>query len=666
MDSRILILLPLLLKLGLAATSGSANLPIEHGVVDTLRTVATDTIHRRIEPALADSTSAWSIPARDGSVGGALVEAFRGGEPFVPWIRVYEFDGMYESWSPWPSLPLAERSQRLAWTGPSLAGVSDAGPLMAASVAKKTEIGFGGEGVRRALAAPSPTDTPSTHLQFFRGSLASYRFGLGFSRALSGPWGLALAMGARSAQSRSWAYRDQIQDMFQGSFGRSRQDLPSSGHSPGQDDVQWESVLSRATPHLLLELGWTWVDLRRGIPNPLNTWNDSGLAPLAGRESRSGLFGRILREAGDWKGSLSGRWVGENWGRASWPRIDSGLPISVVGSTDHQELEGDLSWGGPDFRLGSVGRIALRTGTAGSVAGTFQEDQERWGVYVSTRSAAFESRMDVGINRLNDPQGRSLGGLDGSVSLDRSGPSWRSRNRIAREIRLPDWELTILPDPLLQSLPSRNLSTETRWFAESRHQWVAGPHFSIDGSFAAMSIERSIQPTTIPGATTSSVLDRSAMILANATASVVGWSSQWGARSDWGGWWVGSQWAVGQTMAPGEGPGGRRDLRYPVLHSRTTAGWQGAMLAGRATAASSMSLRTWSASTQSTGGIAATTATVRLPPGGQLDWENRFQIKTFGIFWRLENLLDDRQVPAVGWTPPGIRSGWGITWNFGG
>ena len=57
---------------------------------------------------------------------------------------------------------------------------------------------------------------------------------------------------------------------------------------------------------------------------------------------------------------------------------------------------------------------------------------------------------------------------------------------------------------------------------------------------------------------------------------------------------------------------------------------------------------------------------VALPSGYQLDWENRMEIRTFGIFWRLENLLDDQQVPAIGWTPPGIRSGWGITWNFGG
>jgi hypothetical protein len=56
----------------------------------------------------------------------------------------------------------------------------------------------------------------------------------------------------------------------------------------------------------------------------------------------------------------------------------------------------------------------------------------------------------------------------------------------------------------------------------------------------------------------------------------------------------------------------------------------------------------------------------RIPPTANLAWENRFQIKTFALFWRLQNILDMREMPAAGWTPPGIRSGWGITWNFGG
>lgn len=617
-------------------------------------------------PVLRDPTPAWDIPARDGSAGGALREAFRGGDPWAPWSRVFEFDGMYEAWSPWPSLPVDERAERLSWTGPSLAGVADAAPAQVAAVARTPQPGFGGGRVRTLLASPSPLDTPSTRLQFFRGSLASYRFGLEFSRALVGPWGLDLRMGTRSAQGKSWTYRDQIQDMFQGSFGRTREDLPGSGRSPGQDDVQWETVLSRATPDLLLELGWTWVDLRRGIPDPRNAWGDSGVAAFAGREVRSGVFGRILSQAGDLRASLSGRWVGQDWTRAGWLGADSAPPLSVSGSTDHQELEGEASWGGARFRTGLAGRAALRTGTSQTVSGTFQEDQERIGAYATGGGDALRWRGDVGFDRLNDPLDRTWTDGDAGLTLDWNGEAWRSSQRLAREVGLPDWERTILPDALGRSLPSRSIGSEGRWIAESRQRWIAGPRWSFDGAVAAIALDDAIQPGVVPTEGVALDPSPSGRVLRNAAGRVWGGSIQGGGRYEREGWWIATQWAFGRTLAPGEGPGGRRDLRYPELHSRTALGWQGPLLAGRAQAMSSMSLRTWSSSVQSNGSSGGTVVAVRLPPGGQLDWENQLRIKTFALFWRLENLLDDRQTPAVGWTPPGIRSGWGVTWNFGG
>lgn len=690
MDPRILIA-TILLSLGLAAetpsplpTSSSTvvtdSVKVGTGSVDSSEPpvsidsgtstvadadMATDAKAKR-EPVLGDATPSWAIPARDGSAGGAFREAFRSGDPSASWSRVFEFDGMYETWTPWPSLPVPERAERLSWTGPSLAGVSDAAPSQVVSVTRSTEIGHGGERIRRLMTLHSPQDTPSTRLQFFRGSLASYRFGLDFSRAVAGPWGLALRMGTRSAQGRSWVYRDQIQDLFQGSFGRTREDLPGQGKAPGQDDVQWETVLSRATPASLFEFGWTWVELRRGIPDPRNTWGDSGYVAFPGREARSGVFGRILSQSGDFKGSLSGRMIGQDWTRAGWFGADSAPPVSVVGATDHQELEGDVSWGGSPFQVGVAARTALRTGNSiDLVSGTFQEDQERLGAYLVTGGEAIRVRGDIGFNRLNDPLDRTQTGLDGSLTIDWNGRIWHANQRLAREVRLPDWERTILPDPLSRSLPSRSLTSESRWFAESRHRWTVGKSFAIDAALAGIAIDEAIQTATIPVEGVVPASDRSGLVLHNAAGRVFGWSAQGGGRFDASGWWMGSQWAVGQTTAPGEGPGGRRDLRYPTLHSRTTLGWQGPLLAGRAQGLSSMSLHTWSSSIQIAGATEGTIA-VRLPPGGQLDWENQLQIKTFALFWRMENLLNDRQTPAVGWTPPGIRSGWGVTWSFGG
>jgi len=676
MDPGILIV-PFLFAAALAANPQSAvvsaNPPATTAEVSTVRTdsvgmrrdtasTVVDSSKRARLKVLADSTPSWPIPARDASAGGALREAFRTGDPTAPWTRVFEYDGMWEDWRPWPSLPIEERAVRLSWTGPSLAGASDAGPLSVVAVARSTEPGFGGAPLRRELSAPSPVDTPLTQLQFWRGALASYQFGLDFERAVAGPWGIALRMETRSAQGKTWSYRDQIQDMFQGSFGRNREDLPASGRSPGQDDVQWESVISRATASTLIEAGYTWVDLHRGIPDPRHTWLGNDTAPYPGRDSRTGWFGRILTRRGDFSTTVSGRSIDQTWQRATWP--DSGAPKSVSGSTTHQEGEGELSWGGDHFRSGVLARGALRTGTASFLSGQFQEDQERAGVYLAATLDSLQLRLDAGWNRLNDPLDRTHVGPDAAIQAIWSANGKEARLRLARELRLPDWELSVLPDPLVQSLPSRRLVSEGRWIAETRERVRILSWLVVDAGGAGVLLENAISPS-FEYATDL----RSAMVLANQTSLVYGWASQLGARAQWNGCWVASQWAVGMTMLPN----GNRDPRYPALNSRTTLGWEGTVLAGRATVASSISLDIAGAAQQRTGldtivdqkrVVGATL--VRIPPTADLAWENRFQIKTFSLFWRLQNLLDIRETPAAGWTPPGIRSGWGITWNFGG
>jgi hypothetical protein len=689
MDSGILIL-PFLMAAVTAAQVQSTNAPanppvpvvsgsrisadstefVADAASSALDTAGADSLKpRRI--VMRDRTPAWPIPARDGSAGGALREAFRKGDATVPWTRIFEFDGMWEDWRPWPSLPIEERAVRASWTGPSLAGASDAGPLAVVAVAKSIEPGFGGVPLRRELSAPSPVDTPLTQIQFWRGALASYQFGLDFERAVAGPWGIALRMETRSAQGKNWTYRDQIQDMFQGSFGRKREDLPASGRSPGLDDVQWESVVSRATPELLIEGGYTWVDLHRGIPNPLHTWQGNDTIPFPGRDARSGWFGRILGGSGLLTISVAGRAVTQNWSRAVWS--DTGKPVSANGSTSHQEGEADISFGPDNFRLGIAGRGALRTGTSSRLEGEFQEDLERTGVYLAAAIDSLRFRCDAGWSRLNDPLDRTHIGLDGSIRVD-----WKSERsgaslRVARELEMPDWEISVLPDPLLQSLPSRTLVPEGRWIAQSRIETRILSWLGLDAGAAGMLIENSIQPYSI----NYGEAQRTEMRLTNQSGLGYGWSGQMGARADWRGYWVASQWAVGMTMLAD----GNRDPRFAAIHSRSTLGWEGSVLAGRASIASSMSLDIAGASRQVSGidkivyeVVDGSTQPVRktasgltrIPPTANLAWENRFQIKTFALFWRLQNILDMREMPAAGWTPPGIRSGWGITWNFGG
>jgi hypothetical protein len=78
-------------------------------------------------------------------------------------------------------------------------------------------------------------------------------------------------------------------------------------------------------------------------------------------------------------------------------------------------------------------------------------------------------------------------------------------------------------------------------------------------------------------------------------------------------------------------------------------------------------LRTWGESWSWVGtSTDANAHAVRLPSSSETDLEFQVGIRTFVIDWWLENIFDERQTPAPGWTPLGVHAGWGITWNFGG
>ena len=619
-------------------------------------------VRHPLPPSLRDRSPAWGLPVRSGSAGGALDQAFREGASAVPWRSNFEFDGMYESWTPWCGLPLEERASRLAWDGPSLAGAGDAGPLAGSAVQAFATAGPGGAARREILPDPAPSDTPSTALHFYRGALASYRFGLDFSRAVWGPWGFRLSTETRSAQTRAWMYRDQIQDLFQGSFGRSRQDLPAQGRSPGQDDQQWEAALVRGDSTSRMDLGWTWVDLRRGVPDPAHRWNGPDLSALPASQGRSGWFGRWTSQEGAWSIRTDLRTAQDQWNWWGWS--DSGAPVAVSG--DLMREDGSISLRRGDSTAGAGvrarGRVVSGTRAVPGLGTDVDEDLERAALFADGRKGMLSWEVSGGWTRLSGSDDRLETQPDWAAQAT-WGDSSRISLSISRQATLPDEE-SQRPDPLLRTAPAEGLPSQIQDLLEVRSRLQLSRAWWLEGSGAFLSRRHSIQPLAVPRGTDSAGRI-GAFRLADA-GTTAGWSGEAGVGWADDPWRVRTLWSLGWTGLP-DGGLSRRDPRIPCWQSRSTAGWRRDFLDGRLKARLDLDLRMWGESWAWTSAATDTFARAeRLPAASQLDLETQVAIRTFVIVWRIENILDSRQIPAVGWTPPGIRAGWGITWNFGG
>lgn len=584
----------------------------------------------------------------------------------MPWRRNFEFDGMWETWQPWTGLPLEERPVQLSWEGPSLAGAGDAGPLSGIGLSQTTDPGFGGAPRRRIQPDSVPSDTPSTSLSFYRGALASYTFGLNFSRAVWGPWGVVVGTETRSAQARDWNYRDQIQDMFQGSFGRNRGDLPYSGQSPGQDDVQWGIALVRGDTNSRLDIGWNWVDLRRGIPDPTMTWGASALAPAPAEDRRSSIYGRWILSEDPVRLEWTLRRTQEQWSWQGW--ADTGAPVTVSGNITHEEGEGRLRWGVGALGLGLEAKASVLDGTRDvpDLTSNVGEDQERGGVFAEASRGSFHARAGGGWTRLSNSENDLLHAWDADGRLEWKDSVLSASLEYSRRAKLPDEE-TERSDPLLRTAPSAGLSPERRDQLETRWSARLFSHWSLDAAGSFLSVQDAIQPAKSPvGADTVGISRSQALRLTN-TGTVLGCSGQAGMGWTDPGFHVRTQWSMGWTGLPGQSLSGTRDVRLPVWQSRSNIGWYRELVEGRMKVKFDADLRTWGASRSWIAVSSDTLAhAVRLQASSQLDLEFQVAIRTFAINWRLENILDERQTPAAGWTPPGIRAGWGITWNFGG
>lgn len=617
----------------------------------------------RVHP-LADSAPAWNIPMRSAAPGWALDQAFRDGAIGVPWRSIAELDGMWETWARWPGLVQDAAPTRFAWAGPSLAGAGDGGPFSGRALEQSPRTGIGGTTSHWIVPLPAVSDTPSTALEFYRGALASYRFGMEFNRAVTKFWGASVAMEARSAQSRNWVYRDQIQDMFQGSFGRGRADLPSHGRSAGQDDVQWQGVITRGDESSRFDFGLTWTDLRRGQPDPEKGWNDADRPVYDASQARSGFFGRWTWQDPDWKLRWVGRDISEDW---QWAALPSVGPVRIAqGRLDHLEMDGSLLRRvgafdvGPQFQMGTHQGSQIAPGVPSNV----DEDEERGALVISGNLGSFQTQAAGGWTRLSGSDNRISGAWDGQANLAYGDPTASVGGKLgwARQNRLPS-EANLRPDPLFQGVTGTGLLPEATDLLQTGLHWRPWTFLTVDASGAFLAVTDAWQPLVAPqvGKFASR---RAAMSVAN-SGSVLGWSGQGGLGLRKGGWRARTEWGYSQRGLPGESPASQ-DPRWAQLHSRSNLGWTGALLEGRVLVAVDADLRMWGSRLAWVPVSDSLARGAQLEASSQTDIETLVTIQTFTIQWRLENIFDERQTPAVGWNPLGIRAGWGITWSFGG
>lgn len=598
---------------------------------------------------------------------GGVREAMHHGRPGLPWTVSAELDGQAEEWLPWTGLPLRDAVAPLQGSDDPLAGAGATGPLGTASVGSDPVHGFGGQEVWVVQANPLATDTPTTRLQFWRGAVNAYRFGFGLSRQVLGPWSVDLRMNTRSAPGRFWEYRQQVNDMF-GPRGKP-QGLPFQGHGPGQDDVRWESVVSRKLDGGRLDLGWNWVDAQRGVPDPLSTW-DSLRPKSEAYSSHSGMFGRLELERPSWSLTAAGRQESQQWRLPSW--TDTGAVGIAAGEGTVSAGSATLGFGPGDRRLSAEGSYEARDGTArvvrdlGVFDGDVGETRLRGGASGVLGLGSFELASGAGWSRLETIEGRDLSGIDARASLRWGSDAAFLRGGWSRSVALPGFERTLMPDGFRPRLDATGLGAETRDLVELRGFLDFGP-VSTELGGAVAEVGDAIRPLELPSIDAPAATTRDlALRSRNRADPVRGFSLEAALHGAWRMLDGATRLGFGRTGLPGQALGGKADLSEPQWRSRTSLRWSSELLPGRFRATSTLAFSTWSGSRIYVPAGTNQAILVDLDPSWNLDLENRCEIRTFEIFWRIENLGDRKQAVLPGWTPLGIRSGWGVVWNFGG
>lgn len=568
---------------------------------------------------------------------------------------------------PWVGLPLRSRVAALQGGEDPLSRNGQSGPLEARSVEAGTHRSFGGEDLWVLRPNPLATDTPSTHLHFWRGAVNSYRFGFGLSRAVLGPWSLDLRMNARSAPGRFWEYRQQVNDMF-GPRGNPA-GLPYQGQGPGQDDTRWLATVSRSLEGGRLDLGWSWADNNRDVPDPFSTW-DSLLPKDPAYNTSAGLFGRIELQRESWDLVAAGRREGQRWSLPSW--TDTGSSSQATAEYDVLHANARVGLGEPGSRLflessweALEGNAAIRRST-GLEAIPVSDARLRAGASGVWRLGLLRLDAGGGWSSLGTESGQELSGTDARAEVLLGTESSHLRTGWTRSVVLPGFESTLRPDVARPRLDTADLGAETRDKLELRGRLAVGPVSATVGG-AVLRITEAIRPLFLPHSNAPEFADRALALRARNRADAIhGFALDAGLAGRWRWFEASTRAGFGHTALPGEPFGGTRDQSEAQLRTRSTLRWSAQLLPERFRATSTLGLSTWSSSRLYVPYGREQAALLDLPASWNLDLENRCEIKTFELFWRLENLGHKRQAVLPGWTPPGIRSGWGVVWNFGG
>lgn len=589
------------------------------------------------------------------------------GRSGVPWVLSAELDGQSEEWLPWVGLPSRTRVAPLQGSDDPLAGNGQAGPLEARSLDGETRRSFGGEEVWTLQPSALATDTPSTRLHFWRGAVNSYRFGFGLSRAVLGPWSLDLRMNARSAPGRVWEYRQQVNDMF-GPRGNP-EGLPYQGRGPGQDDTRWNATVSRALDGGRLDLGWIWSDNNRSVPDPMSSW-DSLLPPDPAYNSSSGLFGRVLVRREGWDLVAATRSEAQRWSLPSW--TDTGSSSTATAELDILHAEARLGLGPSERRLfvessweaieGSARIFRAREAPTSDVADT----RLRGGLSGSWILGMLRLGAGGGWTALTTEPGQELSGADARADLRIGSEETHVLAAWSRSMVLPGFESNLRPDASRPRLDTTGLGAETRDRLELRARLDLGPVSALAGG-ALLQVADPLRPVLLPYQDAPLFAGRADALRArNRSSAVRGMSVEAGLAGTWRSFEASTRTGLGHTSLPGEPFGGERDQSEARWRTRSTLRWSSELLPGRFLATSTVALSTWSASRLYVPYGRDQAVLLDLPASWNLDWENRCEIRTFELFWRMENLGHQRQAVLPGWTAPGIRSGWGVVWNFGG
>lgn len=618
-----------------------------------------------VRPAMTDSLA---VPARDGSASGALRAAQERGRFDVPWTVSAELDGQAEEWIPWTGLPLRQNLVAIGGGDRDMSGSAGApGPLGAHAVSDEALPGFGGLEERALLPFPLAQDTPVTTVHFWRGAVNSYRFGFGLARNVVGPWNLDMRMSARSAPGRSWEYRQQVNDMF-GPRGKP-QGLPYQGRGPGQDDTRWEFTGSRSLPGGRLDLGWNWVDDQRGVPDPYSTW-DSVRSAHDAWTSRSALFARLELERGGWSILAGGRRESGSWKLPAWK--DTGWWADAEGSSTVQSGSARIGIGPRETRLFLEGFLEGVDGSAtipsmdSSADPDPTERRGRLGASARGDFGLFTLGAGGGWNALEPSSGGAVSAFDGSASLRLGTDSVYVRAAWSRSALLPGFSELGKPDVFRPRLDTHGLAPEIRDRGEFRLRW-ASSFLSAEAACALLAVRDAIRPAVLPSRDAPVLVERGlALRPRNRDETVLGFSTDAGVRAQWRWFEASSRLGFGRTGLPGEPLGGDADLSEPQWRTRSSLRWSAELLPGRFLASTGLALNTWSDSWIYVPSGKDQAALLELPASWGLDFEARCEIRTFEIFWRMENLGHQKQYVLPGWTPLGLRAGWGVVWSFGG